>query len=128
MSGDDAAERMAEYLRAAGWKLTPPPPEPPVYTCLWDGCDTTDEQEALIDVTVEVNRSEEGHATVRRFVCGWHSDEAMRALVRLGFGSHRHGGINFLEAPCPGSDDMTACPVYTADQMYEMGAGETEER
>lgn len=42
--------------------------------------------------------------------------------------ARERAGLSLEETACRGAADMAKCPVFTADQIYEMGAGEVEER
>lgn len=82
-------------------------PEPALPHCSY--CDRTNQ---LTDVRVIIAESEEGWADERRLVCENHIDSMTAGLRRLGFRSHRHGGINYLEDDdCPGCDNKAACPT-----------------
>jgi hypothetical protein len=103
-----------ETLRAAGYKITPPQPPPPVHKCML--CDVTDENDWLTDITVMTAYGEEGFAEEKRYVCEEHVEDVTSELIKMGFGSHRHGGINFLEdSSCPGYEKMELCPTPESD-------------
>lgn len=99
-------------LRRLGYIIKDPLPPPPVQRCLY--CGNTDD---LIDVTVEVAHGEEGYARVERYVCDGDLVMLTAQLIDLGFGTHAHGGICFLEVTkCPGFTDMDQCP--TPEDQY----------
>lgn len=91
--------------------------EPPIPDNLCFRCgksDTENEEDGfgpLVDVSVMVANGAEGFAHVLRYVCNQHLIAVTDAFRGLGFVSHRHGGINFLEPlDCPGRGDPRACP------------------
>lgn len=106
---DGAEEKLKEAIEG----YFAPYPDP---VCNWCGM-TWEEQEdnygyGLLDMTVEVSDGEEGHAIARTYACAEHADEKTKALRALGFVSHRHGGINFLEPEdCVGTKSYGACPT-----------------
>lgn len=116
-------EILADELRKAGYTVRAPAPPPPRHTCLV--CGTTQEGEGwypepyMTDVTVVTAQGEEGYAHETRYVCleDVCLQELTDALVKLGFGSHRHGGINFLEVTdCPGASKTSDCPTPEVDE------------
>jgi hypothetical protein len=111
MTGRD---ELIEEMRREGYIIKDPPPPPEVHHCMHPGCDVTDEDRVdwLFDFTVECAYGEEGWAREKRYVCEEHLPQLAQDLIALGFGSHRHGGINFLEVTsCPGWTHMDSCPT-----------------
>ncbi len=88
----------------------------PENTCSWCGITDSDNEDDgygyLTDITVTTAKGEEGWAEELRWVCQKHLEEVTTSLIGLGFGSHRHGGINYLEDDqCLGYIHMDACPT-----------------
>lgn len=70
----------------------------------------------LIDVRVAMAWGEEGAADITMLLCSDHFPHIRASLLILGFGDHRHGGINFLEATwCPGANGGV-CPTPQEDE------------
>jgi hypothetical protein len=93
---------------------------PPDNACHWCGkTDTENDDEGYgpcVDITVRTADGEEGYAQVTRYACNDHLIEITGKLMALGFGEHRHGGINFLEPQdCPGYERMADCPTPASD-------------
>lgn len=89
---------------------------PPENFCSWCGITDHDNREdgfgPCTDISVMTANGEEGFAHEVRWACQEHLCEVTVALVGLGFGSHRHGGINFLEDyRCPGLSHRNDCPT-----------------
>lgn len=81
-------------------------------------CGTTEDENdmPLLDVTVEVSQGEEGWDRVMLWYCDVHAWPLLKQIQSLGFNSHRHGGINFLEdRGCIGSSSYGACLTPTED-------------
>lgn len=86
------------------------------WACSWCGITETQNRQdgfgPLTDITVTTARGEEGYAEEVRYACNEHLIKQTQLLVALGYGSHRHGGINFLETDlCPGYLNMSDCPT-----------------
>lgn len=118
MSDLDAA---IESLRRAGYIVrepTPPPPENFCYKC--GKTDSENEEDGFgpcVDIRVIVAYGEEGYDDVTHYVCNDHLVSVTKALIDLGFGVHKHGGIHFLEIEdCPGfSRSKSLCPTPDVD-------------
>jgi hypothetical protein len=113
---DSSLNSAIEALRAEGYRVIEPPPPPPENHCATCGRSDDDNERAgfgpLVDVQVYVAYGEEGTAAPKRYFCYEHLEPVCDALIALGFGVHRHGGINFLEPQdCPGHRDFEACPT-----------------
>jgi hypothetical protein len=108
---------LAQRLIARGVTMPAEPlPEPPPLHCSW--CGRTDPENrregygGLTDIRVIVAEAEEGQADVMRLACYEHLEVVAQQLGAIGFFSHRHGGINYLEPmACPGYLDMKNCPT-----------------
>lgn len=118
-------ERMAHQLRAAGYRVEAPPPPPPPRRCHW--CERTEDDNLadgygpLVDITVVTAEGEEGYAFERRLACHEHLESITEELVGLGFGNHRHGGINFLEDPrCYGVASRCPAPPGAAVERIDI--------
>jgi hypothetical protein len=96
-------ESALRELRAAGYQIKEPLPKPEPNRCFV--CGITDDYDApdddiadlLVPIQVIVSEGEEGQANELRYFCYFHFTLVTEPLIKLGFGSHRHGGINFLE-------------------------------
>lgn len=98
---------LADRLVARGVIVPETVPAPPPLHCSYCG-----RTYHLTDVRVIIAESEEGWADEMRLVCENHIDSMTEGLRNLGFKSHRHGGINFLEDDnCPGRNNKAACPT-----------------
>jgi hypothetical protein len=102
---DTSYDEYIAALEKAGYKITPPPPPSPVHRCMRCGkSEAETDEEWLTDITVEAAVGEEGYSRERRWVCQDHLEEVTGALIKLGFASHYHGSIVFLEdVSCPAS-------------------------
>jgi hypothetical protein len=92
-------------LEKAGYKITPPPPPRPVHHCMRCGkSEAETDEEWLTDIMVEVAVGEEGYSREMRYVCQDDMVGVLEALIKIGFSSHYHGSIVFLEdVSCPAS-------------------------
>lgn len=89
--------------------------------CSWCGKTDSENSEdgfgSCLDISVEIASGEEGWAKEFRWMCNDHLIEIPMALIDLGFNSHRHGGINFLEDHnCPGYNHRDDCPTPEEDE------------
>jgi hypothetical protein len=116
----DKDKGLAVLLKVIEEQFTPPPDNECFRCGMTDSENEDNGYGGLIDFRVITSEGEEGYANELRFVCQDHFEELSEALIDLGFGSHRHGGINFLEDDkCPGArfipkDEL--CPGLCEDE------------
>lgn len=82
------------------------------HTCSIPGCDKTEDDYGypLTYVTVRTRVGEEGYAEVGQALCDEHFFSMQEALRLIGFESHRHGGINYLENQDSVCGGWNKCP------------------
>lgn len=124
-------EAAVALLKREGYRLTDPPPKPKPNACAKCGAIDGDtfynpeyfnlngidlEQavaaEWLTDVEIIIRKGEEGYDNVKLWFCEDHDEEVIQGLIKLGFGSHKHGGTHSLSDPeCPGYIALEECPT-----------------
>jgi hypothetical protein len=107
-----------DALRAQGYTVIPPSVVIPHACALCGATDLDNESDGygpLVDVEIRAAYGEEGTANPTRYFCQEHLNVVCETLVKLGFGVHRHGGINYLEVlDCPGVRNPEDCPTPVA--------------
>jgi len=104
-------QAMAIALQDAGWTVKPPPLPPPVRKCY--ACEVTDEDDYLTEFTAVTcgQGHSEGYDHRTLYACEYHFDDLADGLRELGFKTHYHGSITFLEdEECPGKNGKE-CPT-----------------
>lgn len=97
-------EVWARALRSRGWTVVAPEVEPEPDRCFKCGATAADQGWNLDTFDIIIAKSEEGFSYREGLLCGEHLSELCGALVGLGYGLHKHGGICYLEdTGCPGA-------------------------
>lgn len=106
---------LARKLRGYGYKVIEPVPQPP---CECSECGISDKEDYLVEFRVQIASGEEGYSDVTIYRCDLHSSELMEAIFEMGFLTHHHGTISYLEdTRCPGARRRDDCPTPTGHQV-----------